>query len=108
MLFQGNKQDCEKFVEWLNSLLPGVIKFKFEFSTKMVEFLDLQILIENKKLETNLFIKPSNQQLFLDLLSNHPKPCKEGVVFGQALRILERCSGSLRQFKGKTERQKIP
>ena len=58
----------------------------------MVEFLDLQILIENKKLETNLFIKPSNQQLFLDFLSNHQKPGKEGVVFGQALRILERCS----------------
>jgi hypothetical protein len=87
MLFQGSKQDCEKFVEWLNSLLPGVIKFKFEFSTKMVEFLDLQILIENKKLETNLFIKPSNQQLSLDFLSNHPKPCKEGVVFGLALQI---------------------
>ena len=49
-------------------------------------------MIENKKLETNLFIKPSNQQLYLDFFSNHPQPCKEGVVYGQALRILERCS----------------
>ena len=58
----------------------------------MVEFLDLQIMIEDKKLETNMFIKPSNQQLYLDFFSNHPNPCKEGVVFGQALQILERCS----------------
>ena len=68
----------DNFVQWLNSLLPGVIKFKHEFSTEMVEFLDLQIMVENKKLETNLFIKPSNQQLYLDFFSNHPKPCKEG------------------------------
>ena len=92
MLFKGNKEDCELFVQWMNSLQPGVIKFKYEFSTKMVEFLDLQIILENKKIQTNLFIKPSNQQLYLDFYSNHPNPCKKGVVFGQTLRILERCS----------------
>ena len=92
MLLEGNKQECETFVCWLNSLFPGVIKFKYEFSTKMFEFLDLQIMIEEKKLETNMFIKPSNQQLYLDFLSHHPNSCKEGVVFGQALQIFERCS----------------
>ena len=39
-----------------------------------------------------MYIKPSNLHLYLDFFSNHPKPCKEGLVFGQALRILERCS----------------
>ena len=39
-----------------------------------------------------MFIKPSNLQLYLDYFSNHPEPCKEGLVYGQALRILERCS----------------
>ena len=92
MLFKGSKQDCEELVEWLNSLHPGVIKFKFEFSTKLVEFLDLEILIENGRIETNLFIKPSNLQLYLDYYSNHPEPCKEGLIYGQAIRILERCS----------------
>ena len=43
-------------------------------------------------MKTNLFIKPSNQQLYLDYFSNHPQPCKEGIVYGQAIRILERCS----------------
>ena len=38
MLFKGNKEDCELFVQWLNSLQPGVIKFKYEFSTKWLNF----------------------------------------------------------------------
>ena len=54
--------------------------------------MDLKIKIENGKLSTDLFIKPTNLQLYLDFLSNHPEPCKEGIVYGQALRILERCS----------------
>ena len=92
MLFKGSESECEDFVNWLNSLRPGVIKYRFEYSRKKVEFLDLEIILENEKIETNLFIKRSNLQLYLDYFSNHPDPCKEGVVFGQALRIRERCS----------------
>ena len=92
MLFEGSKEDCDAFVSWLNSLYPGVIKFKHEFSTDGVEFLDLKIILEGGKIQTNLYIKPSNLQLYLDYFSNHPQPCKEGLVYGQALRILERCS----------------
>ena len=58
----------------------------------MVEFLDLQIMVEKGKLETNLYINPSNLQLYLDYFSNHPEPCKRGLVYGQAIQILERCS----------------
>ena len=94
MLFEGSEEECESFVSWLNSLYPGVIKFKHDFSKEGVEFLDLKIMLEDGKLETNLYIKPSNLQLYLDYFSNHPQPCKEGLVYGQALRILERCSKS--------------
>ena len=54
--------------------------------------MDLEIRIENNRLETNLYIKPTNLQLYLDFFSNHHEPCKEGIVYGQALRIIERCS----------------
>ena len=43
---------------------------------------------------TNLFIKPTNSQLFLDFNSNHPEHCKEAIPFSQALRVVERCSSS--------------
>ena len=91
-----------------------MIKFKFEFSEQKVEFLDLEIILENGRIETNLFIKPSNLQLYLDYFSNHPDPCKEGVVYGQALRVRERCSKSsdtekhLENLKGKLVARNYP
>ena len=114
MLFDGSKEECEKLVDWLNSLLPGVIKFKFQYSTEMVEFLDLEIFVENERLETNLFIKPSNLQLYLDFFSNHPEPCKQGVVYGQTLRIVERClkvedrDHHLENIKSKPQKRNYP
>ena len=80
------------FDDWLNSLVPGVIRLKCNFSEHSLEFLDLKIIIENGRLETELYVKPTNLQLFLDYNSNHPKHCKDAIVYCQALRVIERCS----------------
>ena len=40
-------------------------------------------------------MKPTNLQLYLDYFSNHPNHCKEGLIYSQALRILERCSDNI-------------
>ena len=89
MLFRGNKEQCEELDTWLNSLIPGVIQFKFEFSYGKIEFLDLEIPIEVRKLKTNLFIKPTNKQLYLNYDSNHPEHCKRSIPYSQALRAWE-------------------
>jgi hypothetical protein len=47
------------------------------------------------ELKTNLFVKLSNLQIYLDFMFNHPEHCKVGLVYGQALRIIERCSEPL-------------
>ena len=91
-LFKGDQTQLEDLVNWLNSLMPGIVKFTYNFSTEKVEFLDLEVMIENGKLETNLYIKPTNLQLYLDYFSNHPEHCKRGIIYSQALRIVERCS----------------
>ena len=72
--------------------MPGVVKFTYDFSNHEIQFLDLIIFKEDGKLKTDMFIKPSNHQLYLDYNSNHPNHCKSGLVYGQALRIIERCS----------------
>ena len=80
----------------------------------MKKFLDLEIIIENGRLETNLFVKPTNLQLFLDYFSNHPQHCKEGIVFSQALRVIERCSKpedvdiNLRKLENKLSERNFP
>ena len=92
LLFKGSKDECELFLEWLNSIMPGVINLKCNFSEDTLEFLDLKIMIKNGKLETELYVKPTNLQLFLDYSSNHPTHCKDAIVYCQALRVVERCS----------------
>ena len=92
MLFRGTKEECQNLVTWLNSLVPGTIKFKFDFSYEKINFLDLEIYIEDGLLMSNLFVKPTNSQLFLDFGSNHPEHCKKAIPYSQALRVIERCS----------------
>ena len=92
MLFKGSEEQCQEFVNWLNSLMPGTIKFKFEYSLTQIEFLDLSLRIESGRIVTNLYVKPTNLQLFLDFHSNHPQHCKDGIVYSQAIRIIERCT----------------
>ena len=113
-LFKGTREEFESFVTWLNSLMPGVVKFTANYSCSEVEFLDLVIKIENGKLKTDLFIKPSNLQLYLNHDSNHPDPCKTGLVYGQALRVIERCTdtqdalGHMEKLKVKLLERKYP
>ena len=92
MFFRGTTEECESLVVWLNSLMPGVVKFKFEFSYQKIEFLDLEIFLKDGRRNTNLFVKPTNKQLYLDFASNHPTHCKEGIPYSQALRVVERCA----------------
>jgi tripartite motif-containing protein 2/3 len=92
MLFRGDKEDCDNMVGWLNGLMPGIVKLKCNFSKTSLEFLDLRIMIVNGRLETELFVKPTNLQLFLDYDSNHPTHCKDAIIYSQALRVIERCS----------------
>ena len=86
MLFKGSESECKDLVTWLNSLLPGVIKFKYEFLYSKIKFLDLEISIHEGLLKTNLFVKPSNKQLFLDFKSNH---CKVAIPCSKGLRVLQ-------------------
>ena len=51
MLVKGTKSNRPKLVTWLNSLRPGVINFKYEFSTMKVEFLNLEIYLEKGKIK---------------------------------------------------------
>ena len=113
-LFKGTKEQFQSLVDWLNSLIPGVVKFTAKISYTQVEFLDLVIQIENGRLKTDLYMKPSNLQLYLNYNSNHPEPCKTGLVYGQALRVVERCtdgqdaSNHLKNLKDKFLERKYP
>ena len=82
MLFKGNEELCDQLVDWLNSVMPSV-KLKANYSNDCLDLLDLKILIRNGKLETELYTKPTNLQMYLDFTSNHPSHCKSGLGYSQ-------------------------
>jgi hypothetical protein len=94
--------------------MPGVVKLKFEISHTRIVFLDLEIFLEDGILKTDLHIKPTNKQLYLDFKSNHPDHCKKGIPYSQALRVVEKCSeesdrdGQLENLKTKFEQRNYP
>ena len=113
-LIKGPEESCKELVNHLNTLMPGVVTFTYSYSSEKVVFLDLEISLVDGKLETNLHIKPSNSQIYLDYQSNHPEHTKSSIQYSQALRVIERCSRQeqvdihLENLKGKLIEKNYP
>ena len=84
---------AQMFFEKLNGLYPQV-QFKFEFSETSAIFLDIEISLnrETKKIETKIYVKPSNKQTFLNYRSNHPPHVFKSLIYSEALRAVMICS----------------
>ena len=75
-----------QFLTHINNFHP-TIKFDHLHSDKSVNFLDTTIYINDKnKLESDLYIKPTDRTLLLHQSSFHPPTCKNAVIYSQALR----------------------
>ena len=89
--FLGTKDQAVEFVNWLNTLWPG-LTFTFEWSDRSIKFLNVEILITRDGLETNMYVKPTNPQLYLHYSSAHPPQVFRAIIYGQALNIKMICS----------------
>merc|ERR1712105_412347 len=87
----GTEEEAKQFVEWLNTL-DSSLKFTYEWSDKENTFLDTKLVIEDGKLETDRFVKPTNPQLFLHYSSNHPRSVFKAIIYGQAINVRMICS----------------
>ena len=85
------RQEAKEFVDWLNTLDPN-LAFTFEWSDEKINFLDVTLVMEDGKLETDRHIKPTNPQLFLHYSSNHPQSVFKAIVYGQAITVRTICS----------------
>ena len=94
VFFKGDREKAHWFFDKLNSLYPGDVHLKWEFSDESIIFLDLEIILnrETKKIETKIYVKPSNKQLFLNYRSNHPAHVFKSIVYSQALRGVINCT----------------
>ena len=80
-----------KYKYYLNSA-HRTIKFTWKWSYKEVEFLDVKVINDSGKLETDVYIKPTDSHQYLHQASCHPSSCKKGIPYAQALRLRRICS----------------
>ena len=68
------------------------IKFTYEFSEASINFLDLNVKLSNDKLQTSLYVKPTDRHQYVHFQSSHPKHTKRPIAYSQTLRVSRACS----------------
>ncbi|PIK41834.1 hypothetical protein BSL78_21315 [Apostichopus japonicus] len=59
-----------------------------------VNFLDVTVRKEHGSLSTDLYTKPTDTHQYLHSSSCHPRHCKSGIAYSQALRLRRICSNN--------------
>ena len=90
-LWQHGEDELEKFTTHLNSV-HETIKFTIEKSRTSVSFLDTEVHLDNNRIYTTLYIKPTDRNNYLPFDSAHLYHCKKGLPYDQFLRIRRKCS----------------
>ena len=90
-IWEHGEDSLKQFIETLNTCHPTV-KFTVEWSKEETNFLDVNVRLRNRQLETVLHIKPTDTNQFLDSTSCHPYHCKKNIPYSQAFRYNRICS----------------
>ena len=75
------EERLREFMECMNSF-HNTIKFTFDWSSEQVNFLDVNVVLRNGIVSTDLYSKPTDKHQYLFHTSCHPNSCKKGIPFG--------------------------
>ena len=73
---------------------------------KKIEFLDTIVKIEDGKIKTDLFVKPTDKHLYVNSDSRHPSNVKKAIPFGLGVRLKRICSDTQDYFKHRDKLKK--
>ena len=90
-LWEHGEEKLTEFIEHLNEKHP-TIKFTAEWSQTSINFLDVTVSLIGGKINTDLYVKPTDSHQYLQSSSCHPYHCKKGIPYSQALRLNRICS----------------
>ena len=60
---------------------------ELRYDPKQIVFLDTLVKLEDGHIYTDLYIKPTDKQLYLNSSSCHPSNTKKGLAYGFGLRM---------------------
>ena len=101
-LWTHGEEALHDFLGYLNSLHPTV-KFTLDHSgvDKGVAFLDTMVTVEERsngtKIETELYIKPTNSGIVLHFKSAHPTSMKHNIARNQFRRAIRNSSNAIKE-----------
>ena len=85
IFWKGTDEDLTTFIANLNNLIPG-IKFTSNRSKQQVEFLDLNIFIQDNDLHFSTHQKVLNKYIYISPKSCHPQHTLTGFIKGELTR----------------------
>ena len=90
-IWEHGEDSLKQFIKTLNACHP-TMKFTAEWSKEEINFLDVNVRLQNRQLETDLHIKLTDTHHFLDSTSCHSYHYKKSIPYSQALRYNRICS----------------
>ena len=99
------KEKLMKFYEHANSINPN-IKVELRWNYKTIDFLDTTVRIENGRISTDLFTKPTDKHIYVHSKSCHPRNVKKSIPYGLGLRLKRICSNEEDYKKHRNELKK--
>lgn len=91
LIWTHSEDELLNFIDTYNAVHPNV-HFTHTYSQETVNFLDVTVTIEQDKLSTTLYRKPTDRQQYLYYQSDHPRHCKNSIPYSQAHRFKRICS----------------
>ena len=92
-IWKHGEEKLKEFIGVLNKKHP-TIKFTAEWSKTQTNILDVTVSLENGKIKTDLYVKPTDTHQYLHSSSCHPYHCKKGIPYSKTLRLNRICSDS--------------
>ena len=94
LIWYHGEYELKQFFDKLNKFHP-TMKFTCDYSQEWVHFLDVQIILENNEISTDLYVKDTESHQYLHPSSYHPYCCVNSIPYSQALRFKQICSNNI-------------
>ena len=92
-IWNGTEEELIAFQALANSIHPR-IEVELKSSRHNIDFLDVNVWLQNGKLQTSVYEKPTDRHMYLHKSSNHPQSTKNAIPYGLGIRAKRICSTS--------------
>ena len=93
LIWEHSEESLKYVLEKINNI-HATIKSKTDWSKNSVSFLNLNVILNDGNIVTDLYVKPTDTYQYLDSSSCHPYHYRKSTPYSQALRLKRVCSNN--------------